>query len=503
MTKKYLLICIMALVCPLSACSDDSNDDGNSTLPKVDISVQPTSLSFNVEGGEQTITINVPDEWKAWDTNTTDSWLAISPISGRAGQHTINVSAPAYNETTERTTTINIKCGSTYGLVTVKQQPFIPAVTINDVALRNFCIETYDTNNDGIIAVAELENITTLNISGIGLSSTSDLSIFNKITDLNISDNAISELDLSLFPELISLDISGTDLTSLDITTHTSLKKLNATNCSKLTTINVWTNFNAPADFSKNETTKYVEPEFNTPAGYHLVWSDEFNGSSLSNDWTHEVQSSGWVNNELQNYVNGKSPEGNRVTEVNGGSLHINCFKENGKIYSGRVYAKVNTGWTYGYFEARLKLPTGKGTWPAYWMMPVKYTGWPGCGEIDIMEEVGCVPNEVSSSIHCSAYNHPNNTQKTKARMLYNAEGEYHIYALEWTEDFIKTYVDGELLFTFMNDGKGDDKTWPFHVAFYPIFNLAWGGNWGGMKGVDETALPVTYSIDYIRVFQK
>lgn len=501
MNNRHLIVSIMALAYPLMACSDNNNDDKQSTLPKVEIAVSPASLTFNVEGGEQTVEIEVPDEWKAWAVD--DSWLTITPLSGRKGTHTLTVSAPLYGETTERKTVINIKCGSTYGTVDVMQRPYIPAVTLNDKALLNYCLSTFDTNNDGILATAEIEGVTKLDINGIGLTSTDDLRLFPDIEELNIADNAISAIDLSIFPKLTALNVASTDITTLDITSHTALKKLDASGCDKLTTINVWTGFSAPADFTKPDTAQYVEPAFVTPAGYRLVWSDEFNGSSLSNDWTHEVKPSYWVNNELQNYVNGQSPDGQRVTEVNGGSLHINCFKENGKIYSGRVYAKVSTGWKYGYFEARLKLPTGKGTWPAFWMMPVEYTGWPGCGEIDIMEEVGCVPNEVSSSIHCTAYNHPNNTQKTAKRMLYNAEGEYHVYALEWTEEYIKTYVDGEPLFTFMNDGKNDEKTWPFHVAFYPIFNLAWGGAWGGMMGVDESALPVTYSIDYIRVFQK
>ena len=249
---------------------------------------------------------------------------------------------------------------------------------------------------------------------------------------------------------------------------------------------------------------------YNAPAGYTLVWNDEFdNGSELnSQDWTHEVQKDHWVNNELQNYVNHITPEGNLVTEIKNGKLRINCFKENGKIYSGRVYAHVNQGWEYGYFEASIKLPKGKGTWPAFWMMPVgndwNTNPWPMCGEIDIMEEVGVVPNEVSSSIHTQDYNHTKNTQKTHAMKIADAEGAFHTYALLWTADEITTYVDGkeQLHVTKAALGSGHNQ-WPFHYAFYPILNLAWGGDWGGMQGVDESALPVTMEVDYVRVFQK
>ena len=264
------------------------------------------------------------------------------------------------------------------------------------------------------------------------------------------------------------------------------------------------------------------KPAYNAPDGYTLVWNDEFDGNygyapnengvprtELNpNDWTHEVQKKGWVNNELQNYVNHKSPGGDLVTEIKNGTLRIHCFKENGNIYSGRVYAHVNQGWQYGYFEASIKLPKGKGTWPAFWMMPVgndwNTNPWPMCGEIDIMEEVGVVPNEVSSSIHTQDYNHTKNTQKTHAMKIADAEGAFHTYALLWTADEIITYVDGkeQLHVTKAALGSGHNQ-WPFHYAFYPIFNLAWGGDWGGMQGVDESALPITMEVDHIRVFQK
>ncbi len=252
------------------------------------------------------------------------------------------------------------------------------------------------------------------------------------------------------------------------------------------------------------------KPAYDAPEGYSLVWNDEFdNGPELNSaDWTHEVQRDHWVNNELQNYVNHKSPEGTLVTDVRNGTLRINCFKENGKVYSGRVYAHVNQGWQYGYFEARIKLPKGKGTWPAFWMMPVgndwNTNPWPKCGEIDIMEEVGAVPNEVSSSIHTQDYNHTKNTQKTHAMTIKDAEGAFHTYALLWTADEITTFVDGQLQLNVKKSvlGSGHDQ-WPFHYPFYVIFNLAWGGDWGGMNGVDESALPLTMEVDYIRVFQK
>ena len=155
-----------------------------------------------------------------------------------------------------------------------------------------------------------------------------------------------------------------------------------------------------------------------------------------------------------------------------------------------------------------MKLPVGRGTWPAWWMMPVgndwSTNPWPMCGEIDIMEEVGYAPNEVSSSVHTQDYNHTKGTQKTHAMNIGTAETEFHTYGLEWTENSITTYVDDkvQLAVTKAAMGSGHNQ-WPFHYAFYPILNLAWGGDWGGRQGVDESALPCIMEVEYVRVFQK
>lgn len=250
-----------------------------------------------------------------------------------------------------------------------------------------------------------------------------------------------------------------------------------------------------------------VDPTINVPEGYELVWNDEFDrGTTLGSDWRHEVQGPGWVNNELQTYVNGEQG-GRRVTEITDGHLTITAFKAGSRVYSGRVYAMENTGWKYGIFEAAIRLPKGKGTWPAFWMMPANNNfatnPWPRCGEIDIMEEVGYHPEYTSSSIHCQAYNHTIGTQRTAERLTAGSQEDYHIYRLEWTPDYIETSVDGVRLLRFDNDGKGNVSTWPFDKPFYIILNLAWGGDWGGAQGVDESCLPATMDVEYVRVFQK
>ena len=232
-------------------------------------------------------------------------------------------------------------------------------------------------------------------------------------------------------------------------------------------------------------------------SGYELVWNDEFSGSKVGSDWTWEVKPAGWVNNELQNYV-----QDDKVAQVSNGTLKINLINDGGTIKSARLYARQTTGWQYGYIEASIKLPKGKGTWPAFWMMPVNFKTWPGDGEIDIMEEVGYDANVVVSTIHCNKYNNGGTAIESARKKVSTAQSEFHKYAMEWTKDYMTFYVDGEKLLTYKNDGTGKDA-WPFDAAFYPILNLAWGGVWGGQQGLDESCLPATMEVDYVRVFQK
>jgi len=248
-------------------------------------------------------------------------------------------------------------------------------------------------------------------------------------------------------------------------------------------------------------------PEINAPSGYTLVWNDEFNtgpGQSVlpdPNKWRFETGHGDWEwgNNEIQNYVAGVSGT-DTCSLISNGTLKIVARKKGDEVISIRMNTSEN--WLYGYFEARLKLPQGKGTWPAFWMLPKVFNTWPDDGEIDIMEEVGFNPNVVSSAIHCKAYNHSIGTQKVAEKLVPTAESEFHVYAVEWTSDYIRGYVDGVKYFEFLNDKTGNKDTWPFNTPFYLKLNLAWGGNWGGAQGVDESKLPATYEIDYVRVFQ-
>lgn len=235
-----------------------------------------------------------------------------------------------------------------------------------------------------------------------------------------------------------------------------------------------------------------------------LVWSDEFNNTGLpdSTKWSYAVGGNGWGNNERQYYTEADT---NNVL-VKNGLLSIIARKEQRekKEYtSARLVTKGKADWTYGRIEIRAKLPKGRGTWPAGWMLGsnIKEVGWPLCGEIDIMEHVGYDPDTIVGSIHTKAYNHVKGTQKTKHLFIKNPYTEFHTYSIEWTAEKMDFLLDNNVYLSVENEHKTSAE-WPFDAPQYLLLNLAVGGNWGGKKGIDDTIFPVAMEVDYVRVFQ-
>ncbi len=243
--------------------------------------------------------------------------------------------------------------------------------------------------------------------------------------------------------------------------------------------------------------------------GWELVWHDEFNGSGLpdSTKWSYDVGGHGWGNNEQQYYL-ANSLEN---TYLKDGQLHIVAVK---KDYENRSYtsAKLTTykkiHQKYGKVEVKAKLPQGKGSWPAIWMLPVtirtKEEPWPLCGEIDIMEHVGKDPGMVHTSLHSELYNHVKGTQITHFERLPNVFNEFHTYGIEWDENSIKFVYDGKLFYESFKGQDGKVSTndgWPFDKPYFLILNVAIGGNWGGE--IDDTIFPNEMIVDYVRIFKK
>ena len=499
---RLLLICVLGFW----SCGSDSNDTPD--IPQsVTMTVTPETLSFPYTADNQTMTVTVDANW---NISSSESWCKVSPSGGLKGAATtVTVKVEKNSGTEARTATLTLKAGDTSRQYTITQAYDIKEVVFADAAFEAYCVGAFDTDNDGKISDAETAAVKVVSVPSKGIASLEGMERFTNLTDLNCKGNSLKTLDVSPFKALQSLNCADNQLSELSIRTNINLKSLDCTGNAALKEVLVWTGFTATDDYKIPAGASFVEPEIETPLGYTLVFQDEFNTPRTAdgkgtlpdtNNWWYETADPGWVNNELQRYVAGVIGT-DTTAVVSDGTLKIIAKKRGSEVVSARL--NTNGGWTYGYFEARLKLPQGKGTWPAFWMMPKNFTAWPDDGEIDIMEEVGCDPNQVSSSIHCKAYYHSIGTQKTASRYLEGAESEFHVYALEWTEDFIRSYVDGKQLFEFKNDKAGNKDTWPFYTPFGLKLNLAWGGDWGGYKGVDESALPCTFEIDYVRVFQK
>ncbi len=235
--------------------------------------------------------------------------------------------------------------------------------------------------------------------------------------------------------------------------------------------------------------------------GRTLVWSDEFDyeGAPDPKKWDYDAPDTGKYNQELQIYTSDRAN-----SAVAGGNLTITAKKDaKGKWTSARLITRGKASWTYGYFEVRAKLPAGVGTWPAVWMMPAadNYGGWPGSGEIDIMEHVGFEQDLIHTSVHTQEYNHRKGTQRTRYSKIPGVSEGFHTYAVEWTEKGIFFYVDGEAFYLFSKE-EGGSTVWPFDKPFYMILNVAMGGSWGGMKGVDKSITDAPMVVDYVRVYR-
>ncbi len=241
------------------------------------------------------------------------------------------------------------------------------------------------------------------------------------------------------------------------------------------------------------------------PAGYAMVWSDEFSSDGLPDTtrWAYDtgMNKSGWHNRELQYY----SPARAENAEAREGRLIIQARKESmssapdwgGQRYtSSRLLTKGKAEWTYGFFEIRAKLTCGKGSWPAIWMLN-SALDWPKGGELDIMEHVGREPGRVLSTVHTAA---AYGTGKGGATQVGDACTAFHNYQMHWTAQELRFGIDGRVHFVYTNAGTGKDQ-WPFDTPQFMILNIAVGGDLGG--AVDDTVFPLRMEIDHVRVYQK
>jgi beta-glucanase (GH16 family) len=238
---------------------------------------------------------------------------------------------------------------------------------------------------------------------------------------------------------------------------------------------------------------------------WKLVWSDEFTGpEGIQLDparWTYNIGCTGWGNNELECYT--QRPE--NVSLDGNGDLRITALKESyeGHSYtSGRILTEGRFFRTYGRFEARIKIPSGQGTWPAFWMVGsnINQAGWPDCGEIDVMEAIGKEPSTLYGSMHGPGYV---GTLISTPYVLNSGalSDDFHVYAIEWSKKGIAWYIDNVRYAWKTPSDLPAGATWAFDHPFFMILNLAIGGDWPGPPDA-STVFPATMLVDYVRVYK-
>lgn len=237
-------------------------------------------------------------------------------------------------------------------------------------------------------------------------------------------------------------------------------------------------------------------------SGRKLIWSDEFDKKGLPDaaKWNYDTGGSGFGNEEAQFYTKDRLEN----ARVENGKLIIEARRENWddkKYTSARLLTKGKFSFQYGTVEVRAKLPKGRGTWPAIWMMSEDMKKWPDDGELDIMEHVGYHQGYIHASVHTKKYNHVLHTQKTDTLFIKDASDKFHVYKADWSPEKIEVYIDNQKFFTYENKEKSDEA-WPFDKPYFIILNLAIGGFWGGKEGIDDTIFPQKFEIDYVRVYQ-
>jgi len=241
----------------------------------------------------------------------------------------------------------------------------------------------------------------------------------------------------------------------------------------------------------------------NIQSDYQLVWSDEFNEKEVNlNNWSFEIWDAGRVNNEWQAYIENKDNY-----KLENASLYITAVKtgnnEKGGYTSTRLSSQGKREFQYGRIEFRAKMPIGRGTWPALWMLGynIDEVGWPKCGEIDVMEYVGFEPDKTHTNVH-TQYQH-GMTDFHVVTENTTAEEAFHTYGIIWTKDAIQFYLDSPENIT--NTYSPKEKTidnWPLDRPYFLIMNFAVGGDWGGANGVDDSVYPQSMIVDYVRVYQ-
>jgi beta-glucanase (GH16 family) len=249
-----------------------------------------------------------------------------------------------------------------------------------------------------------------------------------------------------------------------------------------------------------------AEVPVSAPEGMELVWSDEFDGTEIDpSNWTYDLGGGGWGNGEVQHYTDRSTN-----ARVQNGLLVIELHQEKyeGSYYtSARLKTQGLREFQYGRIEARVKVPAGIGTWPAFWMLGANFDNdsvdpqqhWPNVGEIDVMEYVGREPDLVMGTVHGPGYAGAGGLTRWN-RQDHPIADDFHTFAVEWDVDGIRWFYDDQMYYDLGREAVGQ-REWVFDHPFFLIVNLALGGTLGGNLALD-LEFPIQYYVDYVRVYQ-
>ena len=248
------------------------------------------------------------------------------------------------------------------------------------------------------------------------------------------------------------------------------------------------------------------------PGGWTLVWRDEFDGPGGSavdsSKWTFDIGGNGWGNQELETYTSRTAN-----SHIEGGRLVIKALKETyagpdnitRQYTSARLVTKNKFSLAFGRFEARIRIPYGQGIWPAFWLLGdnIDTAGWPKCGEIDIMENIGKEPSMVHGTFHGPGYSGGSGISASYALPSGNKfSDDFHVFAVEWEPNVMRFYVDKFLYATRTPSDLPAGASWVFDHPFFIIINVAVGGGWPGNPNA-TTVFPQQMLVDYVRVYQR
>ena len=255
---------------------------------------------------------------------------------------------------------------------------------------------------------------------------------------------------------------------------------------------------------SATKTVTIPKDSYYYQNGENLVWNDEFNGLRIDNtSWNYDLGVGKWGNNEWENYTN-------RTENVflRDGKLVIRALKDGegqkaGDYTSARLTTRGKREMNRGRVEVRAKLPGGVGIWPAIWLYGTKAA--PHYSELDIMEYVGCDKNIIYGAVHTSKTLQSDKNKVSESKVVPDVEEAFHVYGMNWTDGKIEYYLDTpeNVYLTFKPEDTSNPSVWPFDSELYIILNVAVGGDWGGMRGVDDSIFPCEMEVDYVRVFKK